>query len=210
MLTFKIVFALLCCVILSYQVKMKVWDQAGEYTLIPEDYGYADNIIIQLWGAGSGSSWMYGGGNPQTGCQGDVYCGGNSGAYIHININTIKQETFYFTLGEGGISTLCSLGPYTLCQYCNGKQGNYSLFYSENKSLFLNVSGAYQALNGVQTKINASVTVLNYRADDIIINNINGTISSCYNSLNGHNYNYGADSVFGAKGGSINSIPKCN
>jgi len=209
MLTLKIVFALLCYVVLSYQVEMKIWDQAGEYTLMPEDYGYANNIMIQLWGAGSGSSYMYGGGNSQTGCQGNVYCGGNSGAYINININTVKQETFYFTLGGGGLSTICRIG-YTLCQYCNGQPGNYSLFYSEDKNLFLNVSGAYQALNSGQTKFNASVTVLKYRADDIIINNINGTISNCYNDLSGHNYNSGAEASFGAKGGNINAIPKCS
>ncbi len=39
MTNFKIVFGLLCCVVLSYQVEMKIWDQAGEWILIGLFFG---------------------------------------------------------------------------------------------------------------------------------------------------------------------------
>jgi len=146
---------------------MKIWDKAGSYTLIPEDYGYQDNIIIELWGAGSGSSKTY-----INNGQGAIYAsGGNSGAYINAKIDTTNQETFYFSLGKGGNCSLC-IGNNIV-----GGAGNYSLFYSEDKELFLNVSGGMSSMGYMTTNYPAIVNSTKHRADDIIIGYYNGTIS---------------------------------
>ena len=204
---FKILLIALSFVILSYQVNMKIWDQAGEYTLTPEYYGYSDNIIIQLWGAGSGSfqQWIQQGGTSQA--------GGNSGAYISMNINTIKQETFYFTIGRGGnCSIVYNPSAY---QTWYGLPGNYSTFYNEDKSLLLNVSGGYGSSNYGGSGVNATVTVLKYRADDIVMHNINGTISPTI-ITSSNNYcvcncgGRGASSPYGPYGGSYQATPQCD
>lgn len=152
-------FLLVCFATVAYSVNMRLYDTAGDYVLKPEDYGYQDNIIIELWGAGSGSTKEYiNNGYPTT-----YSSGGNSGAYINAKIDTTNQETFYFTLGAGGNCSLCTGNKMV------GGAGNYSLFYTTDKELFLNVSGGY-ASEGI-------VNSTKHRADDIILSYYNGTFS---------------------------------
>ena len=65
------------------------FDQPGEYQLTPEMYNFADEITVELWGAGGG------------GCSGDCGIGGGSGAYIKATLNT-NLESFYLIVGASG------------------------------------------------------------------------------------------------------------
>lgn len=160
-------FLILCSITLVYSVNIRLYDVAGDYILTPEDYGFQDNIIIELWGAGSGSMKSnINNGDPVT-----YACGGNSGSFINAKIDTTNQETFYFSLGAGGDCSLCNSNTMY------GKSGNYSLFYSEDKELFLNVSGGIGSKDYYCSTIPAIVNSTKHRADDIIIDYFNGTIS---------------------------------
>lgn len=197
----KLLF-LLSIVVLSYQVNILTYDQAGEYILYPKEYEYKNNIIIHLYGAGSGS-YKYS----------DYHqlkqAGGNSGAYLMMNINTVKNDTFYFTLGRGGNSSICSMSPSV--QICYGLPGNYSLFYNDDKSILLNVSGGYGSSQYSGSMENATVTILNYRADDIVLKNVNGSLSNTIDSFLCHcNNDHGGPSPYGPNGGSYYQTPQCD
>ena len=174
---------------LSNQVKILTYDKAGEYVLTPLQYDNADNILIQLWGAGSGS-FMY---HDQIET---LRAGGNSGAFIMMSLDTTKKENFYFTLGVGGN---CSLS-YSL-------PGNYSLFYNEDHSLFLNVSGGYGSTEYSSSNKKATVTILNYRANDLVLHNIDGDVSITTSSNYGGR---GSSSAYGSYGGYFYDTNRCN
>jgi hypothetical protein len=70
-------------------LRIRTFDQPGNYVLSPEDYGYASQIIVELWGAGGG------------GCSGNCGIGGGSGAYIKAKVYTLNQS-FNITVGLGG------------------------------------------------------------------------------------------------------------
>ena len=201
----KSVLLILCLIAVSFQIEMKLYDVAGDYIIKPEDYEYQDNIIIELWGAGSGSMSF-------SNQQQNIQCAGNSGAYIKVKVDTSNQEMFYFSLGEGG---KCSYGTGYGTNY--GAPGNYSIFYSEDKELLLNVSGGSAHNQASCSKQVALINSTKHRADDIIITVANGTITSqntqSYNQMGENcmcNNGYGSSSPFGPNGGNRNSPNKCN
>lgn len=209
---FKILLIALSFVILSYQIEMKIWDKPGSYVLKPEDYDYKPNIFIQLWGAGSGSSYY-------TSTNSQYYmAAGNSGAYIAANISTIKNETFYFNIGKGGNCPYYVSQPGMQCSpyMYIGYNGGNSIFNLPDNSLLFNVSGGiayyYSNTKGMTTYAAPIVTLI-YRADDSILNKSEGyLIYMYYNGGSSAGY-YGAGSPFGYLGGYSNSSTKtsdCN
>jgi len=186
----------------SFQIEMKIYDKAGSYILTPEDYDYKPNIFIQLWGAGSGSSYY-----------GTAY-GGNSGAYVAANISTMNFETFHFQLGLGDICPYYISKPGV--QDCKfnviiGYDGGYSNFRLLDNSVLFNVSGGIAwYYNGTSfISENAKMISSNHRADDSIIN-ISEGYTYPYASVS---YGYGASSPFGNLGGygmKYNETNNCN
>lgn len=122
---------------LSSQVEMKIFDRPGFYTLSPSDYGYQNYIIIEMWGAGSGSSTTYFKNNTV------LYCPGNSGSYIKFRLYT-ELQNYYFNLGEGGLCYNTNSHPDThiLHNYIGG-DGEDSLFYDNNDLTMFNIEGGY-------------------------------------------------------------------
>lgn len=163
----------------SPQINTKLYTEEGEYVLTPEDYGYSPNLIISLWGAGSGSSYSLG---YKTQGEKTIYCPGNSGSYVNFNIQT-NNNTFYFSLGAGGYSSLIS---DTWAQ-----DGNYSEFWTMSsdsvKHTIAFASGGYA--NGTHS---------------------GGVVYNCYAWDNIPNGGYGAHSPYGHEGGNFNGTPKCD
>lgn len=196
-----IILMLICCI---YCINMRLYDLAGDYVLKPENYNYQESIIIELWGAGSGS-FEYS--DPTKISQ----CGGNSGAYVKILIST-NNETFYFELGKGGEGNI-SFSLYGTKWSCPGEN---SMFYTSDFSLLLNVSGGAGSTEYECGTIPANIIDLVYRKNDTIINAINGTLSSMVDivTTNGCtcfcNNGYGAASPYGANGGNYYNKIKCN
>lgn len=209
MLSFKVVLLLSICIVLSYQIEMKIWDKPGSYILKPEDYDYKPNIFIQLWGAGSGSSYYINNGGQ------NYRAVGNSGAYIAANISTIKNETFYFNIGKGGNCPYYISQPGMQCSpyMYIGYNGGNSVFNLPDNSLLFNVSGGiayyYDSTKGSLTTYAAPIVTIIYRADDSILNKSEGYLGYMYYS-GGSSYAgyYGAGSPFGYLGGYSDSITK--
>lgn len=202
---FSKTFLVLCYLTLAYSVNMRLYDLAGNYTLGPENYDYQDSIIIELWGAGSGS-FEYS--DPTRISQ----CGGNSGSYVKMLINTFNNETFYFTLGKGGEGNISFALYGTKWSF----PGENSIFYTLDYNLFLNVSGGAGSTEYECGTVNAKVENLTHRTDDIVIKAMNGTLSSMVDIVTTDgctcfcNYGYGAASPYGANGGNYYNTIKCD
>lgn len=118
--------------------------EPGNYTITPGDYGNSNNIIIEMWGAGSGGSVLSSFNVNNCGewsCAYDTdFIGGVSGSYIKANIVT-HGNTFYFTVGSGG-NNGCeaypgeSFDPY----YCIGNNGGDTTF-TNGADLTLDATG---------------------------------------------------------------------
>jgi len=123
-------------------VQILKYDVPGTYLLTPLEYSYSDNIIIQMWGGGSGGStiiknninknfsYLY---QYQYQYQ---YTGGSSGSYIAANIITFN-ETFTLTVGAGGLSCLSGFEPEKL-YYCQGIPGSNSVIEGNNFNVSTN------------------------------------------------------------------------
>lgn len=122
--------------------------EAGDYILSGQDYGYSDNIIVEIWGAGSGGSVTY-----SYDCYYtpppwlEEYCfnmtefiGGTAGSYIKANIAT-NMGTINITVGKGGAT--CDYIPI-----CEGGIGG---------TTFINVGDSYLAA-GVGNDIVTNIT----------------------------------------------------
>lgn len=169
-------------------VNMRAYYESGSYELEPENYGYADNFIVSIWGAGSGASTYHNNGET-------YYCSGNSGGYIQLNI-TSNNDTFYFNLGKGGYSVLNNNYTY---------EYNYSEFYSDK--LYIRIPSSSLPSEFSQP---IQTWILNYTAADSILSIKNNTIYDCYEWDNVPNGGYGAYSPFGHEGGNYYSNPKCD
>lgn len=193
----KIIILLIAIFGLSSQITMKLFDKADDYILTPEDYDYKDSIIIEMWGAGSGSS-QYVGENP-------VECPGSSGAYIKMKINTVDLNTFYFHLGKGGNSTTYNNINNIMCSntFYIGYNGESSTFYLPGGSLNVKTDGGYAyglnlQGNGLMTPPISNVSTLVYRPDDFIINKSSGVTNQCQrNSCNCALPHYASPAPFG-------------
>jgi hypothetical protein len=97
----------------TYAFTMKVFS-IGKYTLHPTDYGFKQNIVVEIWSAGGSSSGAY----QEFGCSG-------SGAYIKANVKT-KWETFKITVGKAVNNSLT----------CKGEDSSFT-----NMRINLTVSG---------------------------------------------------------------------
>lgn len=173
---------ILCVIIgisISQYTDMKVFDKAGNYTLEPHDYNYRENVIVELYSAGSGSSFMLT--SPSTGssykyASCNTFCAGTSGGYVKINISTNGNETLYFTLGKGGF---CNL---TTFWYSNGEDGGYSILYNKNWSLLINITGGISYKRGVDYYPYVGSYLYNisrYRAEDTLLLNVSGIAYPC-------------------------------
>lgn len=201
-LIFLLLSGYLFASILNTQIKSKLYTQVGEYTLTPEDYEYSSNLIISIWGAGSGSSFSRG--YEKSGQT--IYCPGNSGSYINFNIET-NNDTFYFSLGAGGYSSLIS---DTWAQ-----DGNYSAFWvlsSESKLHLIALAlGGYangtKQIHPLSSSLSRGIGKEEEKANYLYER---GIVYDCYAWNNVPNNGYGAHSPYGHEGGNFNAVPKCD
>lgn len=105
-LIFVVVVSLLT--IVNGKINVISYDMPGTYQLSPKDYGYAEEIIVELWGAGGGGDGCI--------CAGGG--GGGGGAYIKALVKT-DQQIFNMLIGKGGYG---GSGSYGYCKY--GSNGN--------------------------------------------------------------------------------------
>lgn len=133
-------FSVLCLIALVFSVNMRIYDKAGDYVLNPEDYNYQNNIIIELFSAGSGSSFALSNSGLS---DNNTFCAGVSGNYVKMNISTLGNSVFNFTLGPGGI---CTLNSYTSS---DGVNGGISSFYNAANPTKLNIT----LIGGYSTKL---------------------------------------------------------
>lgn len=169
-------------------VNIKLYDEAGYYTITPSDYGYQSSFIISMWGAGSGAmSYYY---NSET-----YYCSGNSGAYIQMNITSFNR-TFTLKLGEGGYSVI---GTIKYIPSMSIIPGNYSEL-SSYPYFIVHIPGGCALDN----------ELLNYTAVDTVLAAHNGTVYDCYEWDRIPNGGYGAYSPYGHEGGNFYGTPKCD
>lgn len=172
----------------------------GTYNITNQDYSKSENIIIELWGAGSGAS-----AGLEVECYGkdcndekwfSVFYGGNSGSYIKANVIT-NQNSFTLVIGNGARSV-----PAYDWYFPNsgiGNSGGQTSFTSSNLSTNLIAGGAVAPNNNgwsVSPAKPLSLTVMGY-----IINNYNGLAGSIeYQKLGATSAN-GAAAPNGSPGG---------
>lgn len=129
-----ILFVLTNILFSSCNIQMLEFYTPGTYNITNLDYSKSENIIIEIWGAGSGASAGF-----DLKCYGfdcneqkllSVFYGGNSGAYIKANIIT-NQNTFTLVIGEGGKS---------FPAYQNGYYPNEGTGYPGGQTSFSNMN----------------------------------------------------------------------
>lgn len=121
-----IIFILIIFNFVNADIGMLVYNVPGIYTILPKDYYYAKELIVELWGAGAGGD----------GCQGG---GGGGGAYIKALIVT-EGRVFNITVGQGGnggLGMMCS----SQFGYQKGFNGNSTFFVTQN--IILTAGGGY-------------------------------------------------------------------
>jgi hypothetical protein len=103
----KILFVVLLALCMQAQcdtLQIIEFFNAGDYVVTPGDYNYSANVIVEVWGAGSGGSVRCGGVACNTN-QFD-YSGGMSGGYVRANVVT-NMNNFTISIGKGGAA--CSI-----------------------------------------------------------------------------------------------------
>lgn len=105
------------------------FDRPGKHQLTPEMYNFADEITVEMWGAGGG------------GCSGTCGIGGGSGAYIKAKIETL-QQTFDLSVGLGGQGGMGMKVNY---------KGDYKSDY--DPMLAQGVNGGDSSVIGTNTKL---------------------------------------------------------
>lgn len=125
---------MLCCASCnSSNLQTIEFFEAGDYTITPIDYNHSDNIIVEIWGAGSGGTVSC----RKVACNINEfnYYGGNSGAYAKVNIITNMQD-FNITVGKGGEG--CSIVGDAYYKYydCDvGVAGGNTSFYNRVRTI---------------------------------------------------------------------------
>lgn len=120
----------------------------GNYIVGPSDYHYSDNIIVEIWGAGSGGTVKCN----KVACninQFDYYSG-NSGSYVKANIAT-NMETFNISIGKGGSSCNIIGDNYYKYYDCNGNiNGGNSSFYNDKRTVeIISIGGNENDCNNI-------------------------------------------------------------
>lgn len=167
--------------------------EPGNYTLSKQDYNNSDNLIIEMWGGGSGGYINYYESCNQNGCYQDgyTYYGGNSGAYIKANIIT-HGESFNLVIGSGGISTKIVIE--------DNNAGSDTILVIQNKSMNLVAGGGPPP--------NTSYALAKYYIDSIygyVMNYANGNVGgTTLSKIN--NFVNGAAAPYGCSGGTYNNV----
>jgi DNA/RNA endonuclease G (NUC1) len=114
------------CHEIKKEIKMKIYNNPGSYILSPQDYGYMDSLIIEIWAAGGGGKTCFGN-------------GGGSGSYIK---GTIKPNNKTLNIlvgigGFGGFGTQCN----NYYESINGLNGTESSITTSDKTINLTAGG---------------------------------------------------------------------
>jgi len=107
--------------------------ESGEYTLSKQDYGNSENIIIEMWGAGSGCTVICNSNDCFYDENNYAYYSGNSGAYLKANIIT-NGETLNITIGSGGKSCVPPIEEHKYYE-CYAKKGGSTILNINNINL---------------------------------------------------------------------------
>jgi hypothetical protein len=119
---------------------MLTYDTPGTYTLTPNDYNNADQLLVEIWGAGGGGSFGYGGG---------------SGSYIkalvipnllsfNIIIGTGQIVDNGYNINDNSASSMTSIELYP---YINLKMGGSNFYNAGVPKLWYGVN-ILQMLSG--------------------------------------------------------------
>lgn len=154
---------LLIIIIVSGEINFISYDTPGLYTLTSKDYGYANKIIVELWGGGGGGDGCI--------CVGGGGAGG--GAYIKAIIET-KQRNFNLIVGKGGNG---GSGSNNNCK--DSTNGNFTSLNSEY--LNLTVGGGFAPDINLKSYGGKGGIILSKVGADILIakNGYNGKSSYC-------------------------------
>ena len=168
----------------------------GNYTLSKQDYNNSDNLIIEMWGGGSGSYITYYKSCNKSFCYQNGYTcyGGNSGAYVRANIIT-NGENFDLVVGSGGISTKIPEDDNN-----NGKD---TILMNQNKLLHLIAGGG----PGPGSRTTTLTSISNYALSQYYIdNNIYGYV---INYANGNQGNISQSNISNCVNGAISPYTLC-
>ncbi len=134
----KTLFILISIYSISAKIQTIVLDQPNNYILSAKDYDNSENIIVNIWGAGSGGAitkvFTYCN-NDKNECQKPefLFRGGSSGSFISANIIT-HGEPLNITIGKAGIS--CDLDKFfDDTTSCLGTDGGFSSVNNPNINL---------------------------------------------------------------------------
>jgi DNA/RNA endonuclease G (NUC1) len=89
----------------------------GDYRLSPEDYHYADQIVVEIWGAGGSGGADVATDTSNMDASNNIIGGGGSGAYIKATIRT-NQQYIDVHVGYGGARVeryIWAPGFYPIC-----------------------------------------------------------------------------------------------
>jgi len=175
--------------------------EPGNYILLPKDYGYADNIIVEMWGPGAGGSsqgnYSCENCNIYFGCLLTrwSYTGGNSGAYFKASIFT-KRKPFNLTISAGG-TTCPELDSYSNLPCwkttCTGISTMQTIFYNDETYLSIG-SGQDLSINSSNIEYIMSYSYGNPgNGPDYFVAYTYG--GNSINTLNGLNNNVGQGSA---------------
>jgi len=197
------VFFLTLLQLSSTNIQILKYETPGTYILSPNEYSYSDNIIIELWGGGSGGSTNYGFRTKYA----YEYKGGSSSSYIKANLITLN-ETFKITVGNGGLS--CASGVELARQYyCQGDPGKNSII--ENENIYLTTNNfqiyykydyfPYEDQREIVMKLNIERGFLidsidPIKGDTILTAGMTNNLSKGVVSANSYKYGKGADCCF--------------
>lgn len=180
----------------------------GEYTLSPQDYGFVDYLVAEIWGAGGSGGTPFADGIDNNGST-----GGGSGAYIKATIKT-NQKNIHLNVGSGGSGTVfINLTRETMPpDQCNATSGQKSMIITDDITLIAEggKTGCVSDIQGGKAG-KAFIAFINIKnpvdTNNIIL--INGNDGLMYYDViaNGP----GGDAPGGGKGGSSRFNPSfCN
>ena len=135
----KLFFIIIAIYFVYANIQILQFTQPNNYILTAKDYAFSDNIIVEIWGAGSGGAitkaYKYCDYTKNECYAHDIiFNGGSSGSFISANIVTYNQS-FNIVVGQGGISCRLDVFDRSSSFTCTGTNGGSSTFSNNNINL---------------------------------------------------------------------------